>query len=556
MTTQPLTSPFSLTYGEETKLPLTVRAAAFHVTAAISQQIALVEAHLTVCNDSITKDIEATLRFPLPDSDATVCGFSVGADRAIAVPKAKAAEVAYKEREKGRAVATATKVSGAMWETTVYPLPYNQTVEVTVHFVCNMTADGAVALPLVFAAPVERITVSALDEDGAVGVDNLGGGATGSTMPDGLLVTFAPVATEGRIVSAERNGSLYWSGRVPKAALDRAFAAEQATATPAAATTNEANEAHVGIIVDTSRSCAPMAEARLACLAALDASYAACGRRVRFTVWSLSRRASCLGERMEAAAARAVLVAVRYDGGTNLSLLGGEGGLLDEAGPRGKGCDEGALQLTQPSPPPDPRPQPDPRPRHLPSPESSPSPPPTSSPSSFTPAPIFTLPSTLALCRCEAVVLLTDGVNNLLAKQMPDLGAAGVAAVPLHVPLPPTGLNANLALLRWLAYQTGGSAATRLDDPRAFADAVSGAAAQTVRTRRAPPPPPSAPSAPAALVVPSARLHPSARPSARPSAHPSARPSACPSARPLTPSDPIHPTLCADAHPPDDRPLA
>ena len=87
------------------------------------------------------------------------------------------------------------------------------------------------------------------------------------------------------------------------------------------------------------------------------------------------------------------------------------------------------------------------------------------------------------------MVLLTDGVNNLLAKQMPDLGAVGVAAVPLHVPLPPTGFNANLALLRWLAYQTGGSAATRLDEPRAFADAVSGAATQTVRTRDAPPPP-------------------------------------------------------------------
>ena len=51
-------------------------------------------------------------------------------------------------------------------------------VEVTIHFVCSMTADGAVALPLVFAAPVERITVTSVDEDGTVGVDNLGGSAT------------------------------------------------------------------------------------------------------------------------------------------------------------------------------------------------------------------------------------------------------------------------------------------------------------------------------------------------------------------------------------------
>lgn len=104
------------------------------------------------------------------------------------------------------------------------------------------------------------------------------------------------------------------------------------------------------------------------------------------------------------------------------------------------------------------------------------------------------------------MVLLTDGVNNLLAKQMPDLGAVGVAAVPLHVPLPPTGFNANLPLLRWLAYQTGGSAATRLDEPRAFADAVSGAATQTVRTRNAPPP--AVPLRPLRALRPLRPLHP------------------------------------------------
>ena len=56
MTSPPQTSPFSLTYGEETKLPLTVCAAAFHVNATISQQHALVDVRLTVCNDSVGKD--------------------------------------------------------------------------------------------------------------------------------------------------------------------------------------------------------------------------------------------------------------------------------------------------------------------------------------------------------------------------------------------------------------------------------------------------------------------------------------------------------------------
>ena len=413
-------SLFSLTYGEETKLQLTVCAADFEINALMTQRLAIVDVRLTVCNNLVSNDIEATLRLPLPDSDATISEFSVGTDHAIAVPKAKANEVAYKEKEKGGAVATANKVSGATWETTVYPLPFNKQVKVTVQFVCNMAEDGQFALPLVFPSPVERITVSAVDEDGLAGVHNLNGHATRSTMPDGLRVSFTPAATNRRIVSAERGGSLFWSGRVPKEELDLAFADVQATVTPdAAALTDETR--HVGIIVDTSRSCKPMANEHLACLAALDTSYASCGRRVHFTVWSFSCISSCLGERMNIKDAHNALAKVQYNGGTNLSLLGGESGLLKKAGPLGK--------------------------------------------------------------QCDVVVLLTDGVNNLLTKQMPDIGGAGVAAVPIHVPLPPTGFNANLALLRWLAYQTGGSAVMRLDEPHAFADVVSGATTQTVLTR-------------------------------------------------------------------------
>lgn len=64
---------------------------------------------ITVVNDIVERDIEAALRFRLPN-DATVCGFQLDENEAIAVPKAKAAEVAYKEREKGRAVATTAAV--------------------------------------------------------------------------------------------------------------------------------------------------------------------------------------------------------------------------------------------------------------------------------------------------------------------------------------------------------------------------------------------------------------------------------------------------------------
>jgi len=59
--------------------------------------------------------VEASLRFPLPDSDATIAGFSLDGNPALAVAKSKAAEVAYKEKEKGRSVATAAAVQGAVY---------------------------------------------------------------------------------------------------------------------------------------------------------------------------------------------------------------------------------------------------------------------------------------------------------------------------------------------------------------------------------------------------------------------------------------------------------
>ena len=418
MTTKESASPslFSLTYGEDTKLPLAIHGARFHVTAACGQRLALVSAHLTVCNTEVASDIEASLKFPLPDSDATVCGFSVGADSAIAVAKEVAKEVAYKEREKGRAVATAANVSGAVWETTVFPLPHLIPVEVAIQTVCKLdeAADGSMTLhlPLIFSAPVADITVTSSAEDGSSGHHNLTSGA--STMPEGLHVTFnTPPA--GAIASALHASSFVWSGCVPKAMIDAAFAAQpsQTSEEAAEAYPVATPPAHLGLIVDVSRSAAPMTEARLKLLDAIGSSFASVGRDVVVTVWAASRRATCLGEQLSVAEAKMKIEATRCDGGTDLSLLTG---LLGGAHALG----------------------------------------------------------------CEAVVLCTDGVNNLLAKQLPDLTATpGTAALPVHIPLPPSGVNANLNVLRWLAHQTGGSASVGLDSPSEFADVVSGAAAQT-----------------------------------------------------------------------------
>ena len=125
-----------IAYGEDTKLSPSVRAAAFTITLQESQRKAHIEARLTIVNERIPKPIEASLKFPLPTSDAVISGFVVGDDKAIAIPKAKAAEVAYKEREKGRTVATAQNVQASVWETIVYPLPHQVPVTVIVECEC------------------------------------------------------------------------------------------------------------------------------------------------------------------------------------------------------------------------------------------------------------------------------------------------------------------------------------------------------------------------------------------------------------------------------------
>ncbi|KAK3253930.1 hypothetical protein CYMTET_36842 [Cymbomonas tetramitiformis] len=64
-----------LTYGDDTRLPVTVRAASITCHVLASQQLALVKVAFVVCNEAVNKDIEASLRFPLP-GDAVVCDYS------------------------------------------------------------------------------------------------------------------------------------------------------------------------------------------------------------------------------------------------------------------------------------------------------------------------------------------------------------------------------------------------------------------------------------------------------------------------------------------------
>eukprot|EP00966_Prymnesium_polylepis_P190461 4413948-Prymnesium_polylepis.1 len=168
-----------------------------------------------------------------------------------------------------------------------------------------------------------------------------------------------------------------------------------------------------------------MAETTAALLAEVARTFEAAGRTPRFSLWGVSTLAQPLaGCGMPGGAAGGVplaealraLRALRYDGGTDLSLL--DGVLSDVLSGGGAGG-----------------------------------------------AP------------CEAAVLVSDGVDNLPGKRRPTLQLAGGGACPpLFVPLPPPGHNANLSTLRWLAYQTGGRTLPVGSAPQraGFAAAVAG----------------------------------------------------------------------------------
>lgn len=70
-------------------------------------------------NDSVSRAIEGSVRFPLPDG-ASVVRYAFEIDGAmvdaLALPNRKAAEVAYKEREAGRNVSKTEKVEGNLFE--------------------------------------------------------------------------------------------------------------------------------------------------------------------------------------------------------------------------------------------------------------------------------------------------------------------------------------------------------------------------------------------------------------------------------------------------------
>ena len=207
------------------------------------RRIALCKSRIAVVNDKVPRSIEASLRFPLPDGDACICGYSLDGTEAIAVTKAKAAAVAHLEKEMGRAVATAAAVQGNFWQTSIYPLPYGEEKIVEITFFCHVglgDAPGSLQLqiPLSFLHPL-TVTMSTTVSSGAfrtitqhVGgaVDTMISGQTlvssaiDSKLEDGIRINALIADPNISVVHAATLGGLtHFAGLVSRECLEAAL---------------------------------------------------------------------------------------------------------------------------------------------------------------------------------------------------------------------------------------------------------------------------------------------------------------------------------------------
>jgi hypothetical protein len=135
---------FELIWGENTSLPIDVLEANFFFNLIPFLNSCLVEIEFVVTNQCCSsEEIQAKLRLPLTNG-AVVSRFAFEAIEgtlieALVLPKKKATAVEYLEKEKGRTVGTTKRVEGNLFETTVFPLPYQQTrrYPLVLHFISS-----------------------------------------------------------------------------------------------------------------------------------------------------------------------------------------------------------------------------------------------------------------------------------------------------------------------------------------------------------------------------------------------------------------------------------
>ena len=410
--------PVGVHYGDDTSHPLAIDAAKCHITVLASQRLCTVHTELTVCNEATPGSVAATLRFPLP-AGAAVCELSIEHDskiiEAVSVPKRLAAEVAYKEKEKGRSVGTTRHVSGSVWQVELYPLPHGVRQRVCVAYVCELVAaEHALALhvPLAFTADVD---MSAEVQIAGTSEPVVAYEAAKTRLVHGLQLTVPDDRTTSDAALVFAPGATatvaHFSAFVSRALVDRLLPPP----TPPVDASDGAVSQPVLVVVDVSRSCAELQAYWPPLLRALHAAEASRGRALVYSLYALSTGTIELGRSLSLEALEAVLVnadgtgPLLFDGGTNLALL------------------DNVLEMVEPEG----RPQ--------------------------------------GKSAWAYAVLLSDGSDSLLDRRRPTLTAA---TAPIHAPLPPpTHPFTSPSTLKWLANQTGGCTPP-MAQPHAFAAAV------------------------------------------------------------------------------------
>jgi hypothetical protein len=339
----------TLSFGDELSHPITVLSADFDCCVLPDQEAALVRATLIVTNQHVIgHDIKATLRFPLPDG-AVVSGFrlQIGEDMvdAMCVTKKKAAAVAYKEKEKGRAVATTEAVQGSIWSTEVFPLPHGAQRTVELEFRCEcppLTPAAAetptqgcawgLSLPLSFKAPVATTaTVNVPGADGEVTVlDNIGSPSEATMLNEGLriavLSSSMPKAAI-RVATCPKTGERHFSALIPASVVKQELTMPSATTATQkqAGGATAAKPTEVAVVWDVSGSREPDSDGDLLRLIdQLIASTASTEATLRLTVYTLGTELVTIAPSNDGTAVRAAVEAqmpFTYDGGTDLSLL-------------------------------------------------------------------------------------------------------------------------------------------------------------------------------------------------------------------------------------------
>eukprot|EP00854_Cymbomonas_tetramitiformis_P000381 gene381-713_t len=487
----------TLTYGDETRLSVAIREADFECHAIVRQRLALVTVNLTVCNEETPGNVQAALRLPLP-AGALVCGYRLQEDGctfdAVAVPKVKAAAVAYVERERRNHVSTAKTVQANVWEMAVHPLPWMVPRRLAIVLLCKLHLPGegerdsstfpgrdedlsgfsvVLRLPFAFATTVGRVSVVANAPEGSPSLTaeaSVGPTAVDTSLPDGLTITLTTdepsvqgsvtdpgaqvLAPAPAIVAAEFQGVLHWSGFVSSAELEHLLPSAPSSRGPSSVSSAAIAMQEGGVVPMPGDSGgagesngiprAPLPERQLEVGIAWDAS-----RSSTAAAWARLALLEALDEEYRKLGCDVAYTVFTFDTGiTRIARQATAAVALEalRAVQHDGGTDLSLLDDILGS----------------------------------TPRPAAEEGVGGGEKRTEETgfacfVLLTDGLDNLPGKRLPKLEQV---TVPVHVPLPAAETHTDLTVLQWLAHHTGGVCAP-LRSPALCASAIVGQTPQT-----------------------------------------------------------------------------